>query len=143
MFFLLYVIPVGLLTYIKYVFDQLTLFSPPADPTLTLTSLTQVMVSVKRWGWICGWLHIPRPVYADIWQEHSDIVLRVEGWCKWYLTHHPAPSWRQVETALYSSGEHENLDVLRSHLEELKGRSHEAGSLKWGDRNCHRLSLLA
>ena len=64
-------------------------------------------------------------MYAEIWQKQSDLVLRVEDWCEWYLTHHPAPSWRQVETALYSSGEHENLDVLRSHLDNLKGVSDE------------------
>ena len=98
------------------VVDQCSLFSPPTDPTLTLTSLTQLLGSVD-WNWCHVWLNIPISVY----REHSDGTRL----CEWYLTHHPTPSWLHVATALYSSGEHDVLEVLRSQVHYLKGGSHE------------------
>ena len=100
------------------VVDQCSLFSPPTDPTLTLTSLTQLLGSVEKWGLFSVWLDIPSSVY----RKHSDEAQRL---CEWYLTHHPAPSWLQVAAALYRSGEHDVLEVLRSQVHYLKGGSHE------------------
>ena len=102
------------------VVDQCSLFSPPTDPTLTLTSLAQLLGSVEEWYSFSYWLDIPDSVYL----EHSDET-RVQGLCEWYLTHHPAPSWLHVATALYRRGEHDMLDVLRSQVHYLKGGSHE------------------
>ena len=100
------------------VVDQCSLFSPPTDPTLTLTSLTQLLGSVEGWRGFCYWLNIPPSVY----RKHRDDV---QGLCEWYLTHHPAPSWLQVATALYRRGQHDVLEVLRSQVHYLKGGSHE------------------
>ena len=102
------------------VVDQCSLFSPPTDPTLTLTSLTQLLGSVEDWLWFSACLDIPRSVY----RKHSDET-RVQVSCEWYLTHHPAPSWLHVATALYDCGEHDVLEVLRSQVHYLKGGSHE------------------
>ena len=103
------------------VVDQCSLFSPPTDPTLTLTSLTQLLGSVEDWELFSAWLDIPDSVY---W-KHSDETQRVQGLCEWYLTHHPAPSWLHVAIALYSRGEHDILEVLRSQVHYLKGGSHQ------------------
>ena len=100
------------------VVDQCSLFSPPTDPTLTLTSLTQLLGSVESWWLFCARLDIPDSVY----RKHSHDV---QGLCEWYLTHHPAPSWLQVATALYRRREHDVLEVLRSQVHYLKGGSHE------------------
>ena len=100
------------------VVDQCSLFSPPTDPTLTLTSLTQLLGSVEDWYRFSACLDIPGSVYR---KHHDD----VQGLREWYLTHHPAPSWLHVATALYSSGEHDVLEVLRSQVHYLKGGSHE------------------
>ena len=100
------------------VVDQCSLFSPPTDPTLTLTSLTQLLGSVEDWDLFRFWLDIPDSVY----RKHSDEPQRL---CEWYLTHHPAPSWQQMATALYVRGEHDVLEVLRSQVHYLKGGSHE------------------
>ena len=103
------------------VVDQCSLFSPPTDPTLTLTSLTQLLGSVEDWYLFSMRLNIPDSVY---W-KHSDEAQRLHGLCEWYLTHHPAPSWLQVAAALYCHGEHDILEVLRSQVHYLKGGSHE------------------
>ena len=100
------------------VVDQCSLFSPPTDPTLTLTSLTQLLGSVEDWFLFSDWLHIP----ASVYRKHR---VDVQGFCEWYLTHHPAPSWLHVATALYRCGEHDVLEVLRSQVHYLKGGSHE------------------
>ena len=100
------------------VVDQCSLFSPPTDPTLTLTSLTQLLGSVEDWKLFSARLDIP----YSVCREHSDDV---QGLCEWYLTHHPAPSWLHVATALYSYIEHDVLEVLRSQVHYLKGGSHE------------------
>ena len=100
------------------VVDQCSLFSPPTDPTLTLTSLTQLLGSVEDWYRFSLRLDIPPSVYM----KHSDEPQRL---CEWYLTHHPAQSWLQVATALYRDREHDILEVLRSQVHYLKGGSHE------------------
>ena len=71
------------------------------------------------------WLDIPYSVYNDTWHKHSENAQRVQGWCEWYLTHHPAPSWLHVANALYCCGEHDTLDDLRSQVHYLKGGSQE------------------
>ena len=103
------------------VVDQCSLFSTPTDPTLTLTSLTQLMSSVEDWYMFHIWLDIPLSIY----NEHSDEAQSVQVLCEWYITHHPAPSWLHVANALYRCREHDALDVLRSQVHYLKGGSHE------------------
>ena len=72
-----------------------------------------------------AWLHIPYSVYYVIKSKYSDEAQRVQGWCEWYLTHHPAQSWLQVANALYCNRDHDILDVLRSQVYYLKGGSHK------------------
>ena len=105
------------------------LLSLPTDPTLTLTSLTQLLVSVRKWDQLRQYLHIPRVVYLDIMGQYHDEAQRVQSWCEWYLTHHPAPSWLHVANGLYFCKEHNILDDLKSQVQYLKGGLNRCGSV--------------
>lgn len=72
------------------------------------------MVDVEDWVLL---LDIPRPVYDDIKHQHRDKATRVQGFCEWYLSHHPAPSWLHVADTLYCHGEHR----LTSQVSHFKG----------------------
>ena len=100
-----------------------SLSSPPTDPTLTHTNLTQLLDSVD-WKWamninLAFYLHIPYSEEKKIKVKHSDEAQRKEALCRWYLDNHPAPSWKHVADALYQWGDHVVLDVLQSQY--LKG----------------------
>lgn len=96
---------------------------PPTDPTLTLTKLTQLLRGVY-WGGLRRGLHIPDSKYKAIRDQYPDDTdHQGEAILKWYLDHHPAPSWRQVAVALYNWGEHEVLQSVRDQVPFLKGRS--------------------
>lgn len=96
--------------------------SPPADPTLTSASLTQLLGDVKHWDSFHDSLHIPDSVYEDIISQHSTDSQHVQELCEWYLENHPAPSWLHVADGLYSRGEHDILKALRSKVQYLKGK---------------------
>ena len=64
--------------------------------------------------WMTGYLDIPYSVFIS---QHSN--KSSEAIWKWYLNNHLSPSWEHVANALYCSGKHEVLEVLRSHY--LKG----------------------
>ena len=102
--------------------------SPPADPTLTLTSLSQLLDSVEDWFAFRIWLQTPFSVRWDL-DQYSSKAQRVQSWCEWYLTNHPAPSWLHVAGALYRSREHDTLNILRSQFQYLKGKSHLSAHL--------------
>ena len=98
--------------------------SPPTDPTLTLTKLTQTLGSVDNWDSFRVYLDIPDSQYSAIEAQHTTKAALVEAVMVWYLTHHPAPSWQHVAQALYQRGEHDVLRTLRDQVPHLKGRSH-------------------
>jgi hypothetical protein len=93
---------------------------------MTLTNLTQLLGSVGYWGVFKGWLHIPSSVYLDIRRQHKNSADRVKGWCEWYVSHHPAPSWLHVAGALYHAREHNTLAVVKDKIGYLKGRSNQS-----------------
>ena len=66
-------------------------------------------------------LDIPDSVHNDIRRQHSNKSKFSEAIWKWYLNNHLSPSWEHVANALYRNGNHEVLEVLRSHY--LKGES--------------------
>ena len=83
----------------------------PTDPTLNLANLKQLMEYVDDLEEVCTHLCIHESVYDDIMKQHGDEP--VEALCEWYLTNHPAPSWRHVAYALYESKEQDVLTELR------------------------------
>ena len=54
-------------------------------------------------------------------KQHSNVTERNKALCEWYLTNHPAPSWRHIAEGLYGAGEHEVLEVLRDQVHYFKG----------------------
>ena len=89
------------------------------DPTLTITTLTQLLTSVQHWDEFRIYLYIPDSKYEAM-EQFPDGTERVKALCEWYLTNHPAPSWNDVARGLYFSEEHALLDVVRRHY--LKGQ---------------------
>lgn len=94
----------------------------PTDSFLTRDKLAQLLRSAD-WGYggLHRWLDICDSVYktyAKQYQEESDLV---EPLIDWYLSHHPAPSWVHVATALYNMERHELLKALRDHVSQLQG----------------------
>ena len=68
------------------------IFFLPTDPTLSLTSLTQLLRNVD-WDRLYHCMDIPFFVHASLKSDPSELV-------KWYLSNHPAPSWEHVADAL-------------------------------------------
>ena len=68
-------------------------------------------------------LHIPRSTGNTLKRQYPNRGDRAQALAQWYLSHHPAPSWRHVSWALYDRGEHEVLQSLREQVPQLKGRS--------------------
>ena len=93
----------------------------PTDPSLTLTNLTQLLEDVRDLNLVTVYLDTPHSVYSSIYTRESEFR---KGCWEWYLNNHPCPSWRHIANALYLSGEHGVLEVLKSRY--LKG---ESGSL--------------
>ena len=113
---------------------------PPTDPTPTLTSLTQLLDGVA--AEVRNYLDIPSFVYADLKRQHSDPALFEKSLCEWYLSNHPAPSWRHVAEALYRGREHDVLEVVRNQVQYLKGGSVLfSGGYCWGIIPASFLSL--
>ena len=101
--------------------DKLIICSPPTDSTLTLSRLTSLLDSVGDWIRLHIWLDISPSKYSDIKKQHSNVTERNKALCEWYLTNHPAPSWRHIAEGLYGAGEHAVLEVLRDQVHYLKG----------------------
>ena len=93
---------------------------PPTDPTLTLTNLTQWLQGVEDWESMSWGLCIPYSKFLSIKAGGAPLH---EACCEWYLTNHPAPSWRGVAQALYNTEEHEVLALLGDRVPYLKGGS--------------------
>ena len=77
--------------------------------------------SVGNWDSLGYWFNISRSKYIDIIKQHSNATERNKALCEWYLTNHPAPSWRHIAEGLYGAGEHEVLEVLRDQVHYFKG----------------------
>ena len=101
-----------------------SLSSPPTDPTLTHTNLTQLLDSVD-WKLdesdetFSMALNIPYSEHEKIVAKHSDEAQCKKALCRWYLDNYPAPSWKHVADSLYLYEDHVVLDVLQSQY--LKG----------------------
>ena len=92
-------------------------FASPTDPTLTLNNATQWLMGIRDWGSFGAWIGIPSKVYQKIITTKDPTKALLE----WYLTNHPAPSWRGFADTLYQIGEHEVLAQLGDRVQYLKG----------------------
>lgn len=89
---------------------------PPlyTEPTLMLDSLTSILEDVRNMDGVSRWLQIAEFKILEIKQQCGSVSQCKRTYSVYWLTHHPAPSWKVVAIALWSSGEHGALEVLQS-----------------------------
>ena len=93
------------------------------EPSLTLDNLTSVFDGVEYMDGdllvgVADWLHIPDSKQRELKQQY-DGRQRKRVYITYYITQHPAPSWRIVALALWQAGELGALEVV--HKLYLKG----------------------
>lgn len=64
-------------------------------------------------GGVTGYLHIPLSKRVEIKRQYSSASQRRQEYSRYWLAHHPCPSWLGVADALYMSREHGALEVLQ------------------------------
>ena len=100
--------------------SSFSFMSPPTDPSITLTNLTQLLGDVENscLDRVGAFIDIPNSVRDSNEEQDSNVP---KAWWEWYLNNHPSPSWRHVASALYWSEQQEVLEELKSRY--LKGWS--------------------
>ena len=90
------------------------------EQTLTLDNLTSVLegVPVHCLNKVAEWLHIPFSERRENLRYTPRYVRTY--YCDYWLTYHPAPSWKLVAIALWMTEEHAALEVLQKIY--LKGK---------------------
>ena len=73
----------------------------PPEPTLTVSSLYDVLEEVKELDLIGYYLNIPWSKHEDINRRYSSDNQRKHAIIEQFINNHPAPSWRQVAEFLY------------------------------------------
>ena len=71
------------------------------------------MESVKGVVRVSEWLHIPQSKRRELWQQYPAVGQRKRAYSAYFLTHHPAPSWWIIATALYRNQELGALEVVQ------------------------------
>ena len=59
------------------------------------------------------WLHIPLSQQRELEQQYPVVAQRKRAYSAYFLTHHPAPCWWIIATALYELRELEALEVVQ------------------------------
>ena len=80
-----------------------------------LENLNTVMESVSEGGLddVVYWLHIPLSKQEELQQQYPVVAQLKQAYSAYHLTHHPAPSWRIIATALYVAKELGALEVVQ------------------------------
>ena len=68
-------------------------------------------------------LQVPFSKLQGIKQKYNGVHQHACHW-EYYLTQHPAPSWKQVASGLWWMGEHGALEVVQTLY--LKGKPHSS-----------------
>ena len=58
-------------------------------------------------------LHIPRSKRQELLQQYPVVTQHRRAYLAYFLTHHPAPGWWIIATALYNRGELGALEVVQ------------------------------
>ena len=85
------------------------------EPSLTLENLNAVMESINdgKLEDIVFRFHIPWPKRKELQQQYPVVAQRKRAYSAYYLTHHPAPCWRIIATALYEREELGALEMVQ------------------------------
>ena len=81
-----------------------------------LENLNTILEGVKKWErGVVAWLHIPYAKQQELKEQYPINVFaqRRRAYLAYFLTHHPAPSWRIIATALYIGEELGALEVVQ------------------------------
>ena len=80
-----------------------------------LENLNTVMESISEGGLdgVGVWLHIPVSKHQELQQQNHVVAQRKRAYSAYFLTHHPAPCWRIIATALYRKNELGALEVVQ------------------------------
>ena len=91
-------------------------FPTHPEPSLTLDNLTSVLDGVENMDYLLGgvadWLHIPDSKKSELQQQYDGRELK-RAYTTYYITQHPAPSWRIVALALWEEVELGALEVVQ------------------------------
>ena len=80
-----------------------------------LENLNTVMESVKEGGLrgVGAWLYISVSKRDELEQQYPVVAQLKRAYSAYFLTHHPAPCWRIIATALYNGKELGALEVVQ------------------------------
>ena len=80
-----------------------------------LDNLNTVMESVSEGGLrgVGTWLQIPDSKKAELQEQYPVVAQLKRAYSAYFLTHHPAPCWWIIATALYRKGELGALEVVQ------------------------------
>ena len=87
-------------------------FSPPAAVALTLQTAFKAVEEVGEWDLLGICLRVPHSARTD-----------VQAILKYWITHAPVPTWRQLIRALDYMKAHAAADGIRQNAEPLTGMS--------------------
>ena len=62
---------------------------------------------------VVDWLHIPVSKQDELKQQYPVVAQRRRAYSAYFLTHHPAPCWLIITTALYELWELGALEVIQ------------------------------
>ena len=80
-----------------------------------LENLNSVMEGVTEGGLdiVGAWLHTPQSKRDELEQQYPVVAQRRRAYSAYFLTHHPAPCWWIIATALYELWELGALEVVQ------------------------------
>ena len=90
------------------------------EPTLTLTNVTAIMEHVQEWEIMANDVDIPYSKRNELMVQYPTTTQHKQACWDYWLSHHPAPSWRSLANILYEWKEHGTLEVLQ--MKYLKGK---------------------
>jgi len=70
------------------------------EATLTVDNLCTALEEVE-WSRLADYLDVPESIKGEIMEKFPSITQRKKAMLEEWWTHHPAPSWMLVATALY------------------------------------------
>ena len=95
---------------------------PHTELSLTEDNLTSLLEGVKDLdivGGLAYYLHIPSSKQSEIHSQYNSVPQQRQEYSRYWITHHPSPSWLVVANAVHMTGECVALEVLQKFY--LKG----------------------
>ena len=98
--------------------------SSHADPSFTVDRVMAVFEKLKEWRELFGSdsnYCIPRSRWAVISRDFADEQRQRQQAGLYYHHYYPNASWNDLAVALYKKGEREVLELIKPHLDNVKG----------------------